>query len=66
MRRSTGGIDAFGTPTIVHFCTVLLLSGALSAPWRSFTSVALLLGLIGLGGLAYCAIVYRRTGQILE
>lgn len=54
-------VDAFGTPTIVHFCLALLMSGALSAPWKTLTSPAVTLGLIGLGGLTYAAIVIRRT-----
>lgn len=54
-------IDAFGTPTIVHFCTSLLLAAVLSAPWRLLTSVATALGLIGLAGLGYLAIVFRRA-----
>jgi hypothetical protein len=33
--------DAFATPTVVHFGTVLLLSAALNAPWH------------GIGGLIY-------------
>src|SRR6185437_4781490 len=32
-RSSTESIDAFGTPNIVHFCAVLLVSAAMSAPW---------------------------------
>ena len=27
------GLSAFNTPTVVHFCAVLLLAGILSAPW---------------------------------
>ena len=37
---STKEIDAFATPTIVHFATVLLLSSILSAPWPSLSSSA--------------------------
>ena len=33
-RRSTAQFEAFGTPTIVHFCAALLISAILSAPWR--------------------------------
>src|SRR3954463_15457830 len=29
------GVRAFGTPTIVHFCAVLLVSAIISAPWPS-------------------------------
>ena len=62
MKRASGEqIDAFGTPSIVHFCVALLTSAALSAPWRSVRSAALLLGVTGLAGLLYAAIVIRRA-----
>jgi hypothetical protein len=32
-RSSSLEIAAFGTPTVVHFCGVLFMSGILSAPW---------------------------------
>jgi hypothetical protein len=61
-RRSTGReIDAFGTPTIVHFCAVLLLSPILSAPWQGLSSVSLALGACGLGGVIYGVIVLLRA-----
>jgi hypothetical protein len=59
--RSKPSIDAFGTPTIVHFCTVLLVSAILSAPWRELASVAEAIGLVGLAGMVYGAIVVRRA-----
>jgi hypothetical protein len=60
-----GGADiqagqAFGTPTVVHFGIVLLLSAIVSAPWHGLTIVAALWGSIGLGGIVYSAIVARR------
>jgi hypothetical protein len=51
---------AFATPTIVHFGTVLGLSGILSAPWEGIDPAAVLWGLIGLGGVVYAFIVMRR------
>lgn len=60
-RATTREIEAFGTPTIIHFCTVLLLSAILSAPWHSLTSVAYALGACGLIGLIYCLIVVGRA-----
>jgi len=44
---------AFATPTIVHFCAVLLVSAILSAPWPSLSSAALVLGVGGLLGVLY-------------
>jgi F0F1-type ATP synthase assembly protein I len=62
-QQSTQGVAAFGTPTIVHFCTALLISAILSAPWHSLTSVGLTIGLVGAAGLVYLAIVTRRAHQ---
>ncbi len=52
--------DAFATPTIVHFGSVLLLSAVLSAPWHGIVTVAVLCGLLGLSGIVYEIIVARR------
>jgi hypothetical protein len=54
-------LGAFGTPTIVHFCAVLLLSAILSAPWHAISSPALILGAAGAGGVVYTLIVLRRA-----
>src|SRR5262245_24431512 len=35
------GVSAFSTPTVVHFCAVLLIAGILNAPWQTFFSVRL-------------------------
>jgi hypothetical protein len=51
---------AFATPTIVHFGAVLLLSGIASAPWREVASAAVLWGFMGLAGIVYEIIVFRR------
>src|SRR5437899_4750731 len=51
---------AFATPTIVHFCAVLLLSALLRVPWQTITIAAVLWGVMGLGGVAYAVIVARR------
>ena len=52
---------AFATPTIIHFGSVLLLAGVLSAPWKSIAIPAVLWGLTGLSGAAYALIVVRRV-----
>ena len=63
-RPSTGrAISAFGTPTVIHFCAVLLLSAIVSAPWHSLSSVAYALGVCGIAGVAYGVIVLRRARQ---
>lgn len=60
-RNSAGSVAAFGTPTVVHFCSALLVSAILSAPWEALWNAGLLLGLTGLGGVIYIIIVARRA-----
>jgi hypothetical protein len=57
-------VSAFNTPIVVHFCAVLLLAGILSAPWQTFSSLGLLLGLLGLGMVFYLLIVLRRMRRV--
>jgi len=52
---------AFATPTIIHFGTVLLLAGILSAPWDGIGAPTVLCGLVGLSGLVYALIITRRV-----
>ncbi len=58
------GVSAFNTPTVVQFGAVLLLAGILSAPWQTFSSLSLLLGLSGLGMVFYSIIVLRRLRRV--
>jgi hypothetical protein len=58
--RSASLGSTFGTPTIIHFSAVLLLSAIVSAPWRGIVAVAVVLGLVGLSGITYSVIVARR------
>jgi hypothetical protein len=51
---------AFGTPNVVHFGVVLLLSAIVSAPWQGIGVVAVLWGLLGLCGVVYAVAVGRR------
>jgi hypothetical protein len=54
-------IDAFGTPTIVHFCAALLVAAVMSAPWHEVSSAALVLDACGAVGVGYVVIVARRA-----
>jgi hypothetical protein len=60
-RADAREIDAFGTPTIVHFCAVLLVSAILSAPWPELWEAASAVGTCGVLGIAYTLIVVRRA-----
>jgi hypothetical protein len=57
-------VSAFNTPTVVHFGSVLLLAGILSAPWQGFSSLSILLGLLGMGMVLYSIIVMRRLRRV--
>jgi len=60
--RNRGNFEAnraFGTPNIVHFCAVLFIAALLSAPWTSLAGVASILGLCGIAGLVYAAVILR-------
>ena len=54
-------VRAFGTPTVVHFCAALLISGILSAPWPTLSAAAIALGVCGAAGLLYALSVVRHA-----
>jgi len=54
-------VNAFGTPTVVHFCAALLVSAILSAPWQRLTSVGVMLAVCGGVGIVYTLIVTNRA-----
>src|SRR4051812_8742933 len=60
-KSSRREIDAFGTPTVVHFCAVLLLAAILTAPWQSLANATLALSAAGAAGVTYVAIVLKRA-----
>lgn len=55
------GGAAFGSPTTVHFSSVLLLAALLHAPWNSISGAAWSWGALGMVGVAYSLIVIRRV-----
>ncbi len=60
-RSSSREIAAFGTPTVIHFCAVLLISAVLSAPWGTLLGPAIALGCGGALGVAYAVVVVIRA-----
>jgi len=65
-QSSMHSVSTFGTPTIVHFSAVLLISALLSAPWSGIASVALAIGLVGVAGIVYGIRILRRAGKVRE
>lgn len=59
-RNAGQASGAFGTPSVVHFGVVLLLSGILSAPWHTISPAAILWGIAGFVGVLYILIIIRR------
>ena len=62
-RSSFDAIDAFGTPTIVHFSSALFVSAAVSAPWPTTTGAMWVLGAGGAFGVVYAVLVTRRANR---
>jgi hypothetical protein len=56
-----GALSAFGTPTVVHLTSALVISAIMSAPWRSLFPVTVVLATCGGGGLTYAIIAIIRA-----
>lgn len=53
-------MDAFGSPTVLHFCFVLLVAAIVSTPRHTMTSLSICLFIPGVAGLVYTIIVVAR------
>jgi hypothetical protein len=60
-RSSERQLAAFGTPTVVHFSAVLLLSVIVCAPWPTLLGVRIALAACGAVCLVYMFVVLRRA-----
>lgn len=63
-KATTREIQAFGSPTIVHFAGVLLVSAIISAPWQGLSRVAIVLGAYGVAGMVYTLITLLRARRL--
>ena len=61
LKTGTQEVAAFGTPTVVHFCFVILVSAVLAAPWPSVDEAAHVIAVAGTFGLLYAVIIWRRA-----
>jgi hypothetical protein len=59
-------IDTFGTPNVVHFGAVLLMSSILSAPWHRLSSAAVPIALFGITGALYTLTVLGRARRTMQ
>lgn len=60
-RDPEGGIEAFGTPTVVHFTLALVISAVMCVPWAGRDGLRATLAVLGVGALGYSMVVLRRT-----
>jgi hypothetical protein len=54
-------VEAFGTPTIVHFCAVLTVAALIATPGQTPVSLALCLCVLGTAGVLYTIFTARRA-----
>ena len=60
-RTNEDELHAFGTPTVVHFAGALAVSAVMSVPWHSMHPASIAMGLGGVAGLGYSALVSNRA-----
>jgi hypothetical protein len=65
-RRSTSrdGISTFSSPTVAHFCCALLVAFFMLTPLRAIAPIAILLILVGAGGLVYVGCIALRVRRL--
>ena len=63
-RATTREIQIFGTPNIVHFGAVLLISAILSAPWHGLSRLTYAIAICGTGGVLYTLITFLRARRL--
>lgn len=57
---AVGALDAFASPTVLHFCAVLLIAAILTTPGHTTASLSFSLTVSGLGGIAYSTRIILR------
>ncbi|HSZ55321.1 MAG TPA: hypothetical protein VK797_06660 [Tepidisphaeraceae bacterium] len=62
-RADRESINAFGTPTVVHFGGALAVCAMMAAPWPSLLALSVALTACGVGALSYAAKVFHRARQ---
>lgn len=60
------GVAAFSTPTVVHFCSALVVAFLLSAPWQALWNVSLVLGILGSGEVIYLVSTIPLMRQLTD
>lgn len=63
---ASGAMDAFASPTVLHFCAVLLVAAILTTPGHTTASLSFSLGVCGAGGVAYSIQVIVRMRRLMR
>lgn len=58
--NDSAGLDAYASPTILHFCAVLLVAAILTTPGHTRASLSFSLGACGLAGILYSVSITVR------
>jgi hypothetical protein len=61
---TTREIQIFGTPNIVHFGAVLLISAIISAPWHGLSRLSYAVAICGAGGILYTLVTFLRARRL--
>ena len=56
-------VKAFGTPNIVHFCSVLTIAALITVPGHTPATLATPLAALGVGGVIYGITTAHRAGR---
>jgi hypothetical protein len=63
---AAGGLDAFASPTVLHFCAVLLVAAILTTPGHTTASLSFSLSVCGIGGMAYSSRIIVRMRRLMR
>jgi hypothetical protein len=63
---ASGAMDAFASPTVLHFCAVLLIAAILTTPGHTTASLSFSLGVSGIAGIAYSAQIIVRMRRLIK
>jgi hypothetical protein len=61
---SHDGVGTFSTPTVLYFCTALVVAATFCAPWHELLVPGILVGLAGLCGCAYVLRTMSRATRL--
>ena len=59
--RDAAAVEAFGTPTIVHFCAVLTIAALITVPGHTAATLATAFAVFGAAGVIYAVTVAFRA-----